>query len=132
LALLLGIGGALFGIFGCGREPQERNDIPSTEAATDTDRPSMTQLSPPHSGWISYSPKDRKLTFYELPGSGRWMVKRSDQAAAYPVGPEHTLPEGLDPKEMVVFYVRPGGLTSRSVTLAQIQSARPEHVSLLR
>jgi hypothetical protein len=42
------------------------------------------------------------------------------------------LPEGLDPNDTEVFYVRPGGQVSRSVTLAQIRDAGRDHVSIAR
>jgi hypothetical protein len=132
LALALGVAGILFGILGCGRDNVADNTDPQDPAAiTETDRPLMTQLPAPRSEWIAYSANDRKLTLYSLPASGRWMVKRSDLPAAYPVGSEHTLPEGINPAETMVYYIRPTGQTSRGVTLAEIQAARQEHVSLL-
>ena len=120
----------LIGIIGCNRETREEAEPASPDAATATDRPMLTHLSAPRSEWINYSPNDRKLTLYTLPAAGRWMIKRSDLTSAYPIGPEYVLPEKLDPNETVVYYIRPGGQTSRSVTLAQIQAARPEHMSL--
>ena len=92
----------------------------------------MSSLPPPRAEWIDYSAKDRKLSLYQLRASGRWMVKRPDRDQAYPVGPEHVLPEGIDAGETYVYYVRPGGQTSRSITLAQIQAATREHLSIDR
>jgi hypothetical protein len=132
-AVGLVFGFVLFGSFGCGKESRHSAADPAAvEPAIETDRPQMVHLSPPRSEWIEYSTSSRKLTLYDLPSSGRWMVKRSDLPTAYPVGPEHILPEGLDPAETMVYYTRPGGLTSRPVTLAQIQAARPAHVSFNR
>ena len=130
LVLALGFGMVLIGSLGCGREKREIEADPAIDPAPATDRPHMAQLPAPRSEFIDYSPTDRKLTLYDLGSSGRWMVKRADMTTAYPVGPEHILPEGLDAKETLVYYVRPGGQTSRTVTLAQIQSAHREHVSL--
>ncbi len=131
--LALGFGFALIGILGCGAESRELPVNPDVvEPSLVSERPFMSKLPAPRSAWIDYSARDRKLTFYDLPSSGRWMVKRSDREMAYPVGPEHVLPEGLNPTETMVYYTRPGGQTSRPVTLAQIQAARDEHVSINR
>ena len=133
LAIGLGLGTVLFGTVGCGQDTREAvADPTAVEPALVSERPLMTLLAAPRSEWIDYSPRDRKLTFYDLPASGRWMIKRSDRDTAYPVGPEHVLPEGLNPADTTVYYVRAGGQTSRSVTLAQIQAARPEQVSIAR
>ena len=132
LAMGLGLGSVMFGSLGCGQDTRESADPDAVEPTLVSERPLMVLLAAPRSEWIDYSPRDRKLTFYDLPASGRWMIKRSDRDTAYPVGPEHVLPEGLDPSDTMVFYVRAGGQTSRSVTLAQIQAARPEQVSIAR
>ena len=131
--LALGFGFGLIGILGCG---QESRDVPADPAAPEpalvSERPLMEKLAPPRSEWIDYSARDRKLTLYNLPSSGRWMVKRPDRDTAYPVGPEHILPEGINPTETMVYYMRPSGQISRSVSLAQILAARDEHVSIAR
>src|SRR6266540_5640945 len=94
LALGLGFGCVLIGSLGCGQDSRDgAADPAAVEPVIDSDRPLMVHLSPPRSEWIEYSPSSRKLTFYDLPSSGRWMVKRSDLATPYPVGPEHVLPE---------------------------------------
>lgn len=124
---------ALFGLSGCGqvsRDSGEGDSLPTDSLATE--RPQLDSLPAPRAGWIEYSARDRKLTFYQLHASGRWMVKRSDRDKAYPVGAEHTLPEGLNPAETFVYYTRPGGQVSRGITLAQIQNASREHVSIAR
>jgi hypothetical protein len=126
-----GLGCVLVLGLGCGRQSREAIDA-AENGANATDRPLMSRLPPPRCEWIDYSPKDRKLTLYDLSASGRWMVKPSEHAPAYPVGPEHILPEGLDPNDTEVFYVRPGGQVSRSVTLAQIRDAGRDHVSIAR
>jgi len=135
IAAVLGFGFLLLGLFGCGHEPRESTDETSAvadEPIVETERPLMASLPPPRSEWIEYSAKDRKLTLYQLRASGRWMVKRPDRAQAYPIGAEHVLPEGINPNETIVYYTRPGGQVSRGVTLAQIQSATREHVSIAR
>ena len=132
---VLGFATLLLGTFGCGHEPRDTvsDDSSATEPAPfATDRPLMASLPPPRAEWIEYSAKERKLNLYQLRASGRWMVKQPDRETAYPVGPEHVLPEGLDSNKTYVYYVRPGGQASRGVTLAQIQAATREHVSILR
>jgi len=105
----------------------------SAEAAPPaSERPQMATLPPPRAEWIEFSTRDRKLNLYQLRASGRWMVKRPDREAAYPIGSEHVLPDGIDANETFVFYQRPGGQVSRSITLAQIQAATREHVSIVR
>ena len=135
LAAILGFGLILGGIFGCGHEPRETSDNESVitdQMAAESERPLLASLPAPRSEWIDYSAKDRKLTLYHLRASGRWMVKRSDRAQSYPIGAEHVLPEGINPNETIIYYTRPGGQISRGVTLAQIQSATREHVSIAR
>jgi hypothetical protein len=130
-----GFGLLLLGLFGCGHEPRETGpDDPAAVEAKPfaSDRPLMSTLPPPRAEWIDYSAKDRKLSLYQLRASGRWMVKRPDRETAYPVGPEHVLPEGIDSSETYVFYIRPSGQTSRSITLAEIQAATREHLSIDR
>jgi hypothetical protein len=132
---ILGLGVGLFGPFGCGHEPQNSTSdeaVAVEPEAIDTERPQLASLPPPRSEWIEYSANDRKLSLYQLRASGRWMIKRSDRETAYPIGPEHVLPEGLNPATTIVYYTRPNGLTSRGVSLAQIQATTREHVSLAR
>ncbi len=131
---VLGFGILSLGVFGCGHEPHEitNDEAVVQESAPNSERPLLASLPAPRSEWIDYSAKDRKLSMYHLRSSGRWMVKRSDREAAYPIGPEHTLPEGINPSETFVYYTRPNGQSSRSVTLAEIQAATREHVSIAR
>jgi hypothetical protein len=131
----LGFGLLLVGVFGCGHEPRDaapaQNGASETEAVA-SERPHMATLPPPRAEWIEFSAQYRKLNLYPLRSAGRWMVKRSDRDAAYPIGTEHVLPEGIDANTTFVFYQRPGGQVSRSITLAQIQAATREHVSFAR
>src|SRR5437879_1278568 len=126
--LLLGLAAIVVGMAGC--DGQGGNGVEASEADATPYRPLMTYLPPPASDRIDY--RDHKLTFYDLTGGGRWMVKRADTPTAYPVGPEHTLPESVKPDDTIVFYTRPGGQKSRAITLAQIQAARPGHESQQR
>jgi hypothetical protein len=130
----VGFGLLLVGVFGCGHEPREASheDVGAVEASALSERPQMATLPPPRAEWMEFSTRDRKLNLYQLRAHGRWMVKRSDREAAYPIGMEHVLPDGIDANETFVFYQRPGGQVSRSVTLAQIQAATREHVSIAR
>lgn len=130
-----GFGLLLLGVFGCGHEPRDASsDDPAAMEATPfvSERPLMSSLPPPRAEWIEYSARENKLSLYQLRASGRWMVKRSDRETAYPVGPEHVLPEGIDSNETYIYYVRPGGQASRSISLAQIQAATREHISIAR
>jgi|GEM_PF-2122111 len=130
-----GFGLLLLGVCGCGHEPREASseDTGSVEATPfASDRPLMASLPPPRAEWIEYSSRDRKLNLYQLRASGRWMMKSADRDTPYPIGPEHVLAEGLNPNETYVYYVRPSGQSSRTVTLAQIQAATREHVSFAR
>lgn len=95
-------------------------------------RPCMTVLPPPTVDQVRYDANTRRLTFSDATVAARWMVKRSDEATPYPVAQEHTLPEGLNADDTFVYYTRPGGQSSRHLSLAQIQAARPEHVSDIR
>jgi hypothetical protein len=129
----MGFALVLCGAFGCGHEPQsDPEELASEAAVPPTDRPLPATLPAPRPEWIEYSSRERKLTMYDLRASGRWMIKRPDREKPLPMGPEYVLPEGLDAGETFVFYTRPGGQISRSVTVAQIQASRPEHVSINR
>lgn len=135
LVAVLGIGSLLLGVFGCNRDSRELGEgegVAVDPPSQVSERPQLVNLPAPRPEWIEYSAKDRKLTFYQLRSSGRWMLKRSDREKAYPVGAEHVLPDGLNAAETFVYYTRPGGQTSRVVSLAQIQSSTREHVSINR
>lgn len=128
LVLALGLGVALVGLSGCGSEVAGGQATPDPAPY----RPCMTDLPPPTVDQVRFDAHSRRLSFAEQAGSARWMVKRSDAQNPQPVGPEVTLPEGLNANDTFVYYTRPGGLTSRHLTLAQIQAARPEHDSQFR
>ncbi|MDB5308170.1 MAG: hypothetical protein JWO38_2372 [Gemmataceae bacterium] len=125
LAMWLGV--VLVGMTGCSGESQDGGlgGVPSP----DPYRPSMTQLPAPAPDRIVY--KGGTLTMYDLP-AGRWMVQRPGAPYPYPIGPKHTLPEGLDAENIFVYYCRPGGQQSGHVSLAQIQAAGREHDSQIR
>lgn len=124
--LALGLGVLLAGLTGCGSRVAEGDAAPVVY------RPYMTPVPPPTVDQVRYNTDTRTLTFAEQSGPARWMVKRADAPTAYPVGPEHTLPEGTDPAETFVFFARPGGGTSRGLSLADILAAGPEHRSAIR
>ena len=78
---------------------------------------------------IEYNADSRTLTFYELPESGRWMVKRPGDPYPVQAGPEHKLPVGADPDRTYVYYTRPGGQQSQILTLRAIQDGRTMYVN---
>jgi len=86
-------------------------------------------LPAPDPDRIEYNAETRTLTFYELPESGRWMIKLPGHAHAIPAGPEHKFPVGIDPDRTLVHYARPGGQQSRAVTLRAIQDRQTVYVS---
>jgi hypothetical protein len=128
LLLALGLGAALVGVSGCGSDVADgANPDPAPY------RPCMVLLPPPTVDQVRFDATTRRLSFTDPTGpSARWMVKRSDVESPLPVGPEVTLPEGLNADDTFVYYTRPGGQTSRHLTLAQILAAKPEHVSEIR
>lgn len=125
--LMVWLGVVFLAAAGCSGGP------PGSETGTNSNsdpapyRPIMRRLPLPAPDRIVY--KAGTLTFYELPGSGRWMVQVSGSESPAPVGTDHRLPEGLDPHYTYVSYCRPGGQTSGRVTLAQIQAAGKDHDS---
>ena len=124
LAVLLSV--VLVGLTGCsGGSKDGRADAQNPAPY----RPMMVQLPAPAPDRIVY--KSGTLTVYDLPASGRWMMQRNGAPHAYPIGPQHTLPEGLDAENTFVYYCRPGGQQSGHVSLAQILAAGREHDSQL-
>ncbi len=111
---------------GCGQRTTADNAPPSEEAVP---QPVLAELPPPATDRIEYDSQTRTLVFYELPESARWMVRRPNSEIPDLAGPDHRLPEGIDPQHTFVFYRRPGGQQSRAVSLAQIQAARQMHQS---
>jgi len=120
--LAFGLCAVLCGVTGCGEQRADNSPDPHPYRANMT-----TPLPPPATDKIEYDDKTRTLTFYDLHGPGRWMVQVG--GAMYPVGPDHRLPEGVNPDETYVCYTRPGGQTSGHVSLRQIQAARQMHQS---
>ena len=116
----LGVCALLAAVIGCGSETRSSYaPAPTLMPAPDTER-------------IVYDARDRSLVFYDLPNSARWVVQLPGSPVASNVGPVHRLPEGVDPEQTLVFYTRPGGKTSNSVSLRQILDARDVNASSLR
>jgi hypothetical protein len=86
------------------------------------------KLPAPEAEKIEYNADTRTLTFYDLPDA-RWVVYHPGDRFPVPAGPEHRLPRGADPDRTVVYYTKPGGHRSESVTLRQIQDGRGLHAS---
>jgi hypothetical protein len=127
-ALIVGLAFGLMASVGCGNQAG-----PEDAAAVEQEaviNPAAAELPPPATDRIDYDSRTRTLTFYDLPESARWMVRKPHTLLADSVGPDHRLPEGIDPEHTFVFYRRPGGQQSRAVSLAQIQAARQMHDSL--
>lgn len=113
-ARLLGLT-TFLGLAGCGGPGPEPADP----------RPATSRLPAPASERIGYDDQTRTLTLPDPPPpGGRWMVRLPNDPVPAPVGPDHRLPEGVDPGTTLVYYCRPGGQTSGAVSLAQIQAAR--------
>jgi hypothetical protein len=125
--VLIALGLVVVGVSGCGR----RTD-PGSSSAPDPYRPLMAQLPPPESERIEFDAQTRTLTFYDLPASGRWMVRSLGTPAPSAAGPDHRLPQGFDPDTTFVYYRRPGGQSSGWVSVAEIQAARELHASQVR
>lgn len=127
-ALIVGTALGLIASAGCGKQAAPENAAaPEQESVVN---PAAAELPPPATDRIEYDSRTRTLTFYDLPESARWMVRKPHSLLADSVGPDHRLPEGIDPEHTFVFYRRPGGQQSRAVSLAQIQAARQMHDSL--
>ena len=125
--LFAGIAAGLMGAAGCSERAVPENAAAAEEAAPG---PVVAELPPPATDRIDYNSHTRTLTFYDLPESARWMVRKPNSLVPDLVGPDHRLPEGIDPEQTYVFYRRPGGQQSRAVSLAQIQAARQMHESV--
>lgn len=128
--LAVWIGVALVGVTGCGVERPDSGTSAAPTSEQTSYNPPLSSLPPPATDRIVY--KDRTLTLYDLPGSGRWMIQRPDVRFPYPVGPEHTLPEGVDAGKTFVYYRVSSGLQSPFVSLAEIQAAGRDHDSQIR
>ena len=119
LVILAGLGLVLTGCGGAAEAPPYRPPLAGTLPAPAPDR-------------IEYKPETRTLTFYDLPGTARWMVRLELDRPGIPAGPELEFPEGVDPDFTFVYYTRPGGHQSGRVSLAEIQAAGTMHASQIR
>jgi hypothetical protein len=112
-----------FGCVGCGHSAPPANDSGSTATVGINDPAWLTsreKLPPPDPDRIDYDSKKRILRLYDLQGQDRWMVQLPNEQFGRQVGPEHQLPEGVDTKYTLVYYVRPGVKVSTPVTVAEI------------
>jgi hypothetical protein len=136
LIVVAGLAATLAAFTGCASESREPPPPPAPAVAVPPGNREQAakgpHLPPPESDQIRYDDRSRTLTFYALPAPARWMVLLPGAAFAAPAGPEHRLPEGVDPDRTLVYYSRPGGLQSTPVSLKQIQAAREMHASNLR
>ena len=127
---------ATFGVFGGGTAAPPDNDPPpaTTVSVPGSNDPtwltSRQELPAPDLDRIEYDAQKRTLTLYDLSGRDRWMVRLPDEQRGRPVGPQHRLPEGIDPTRTLVYYARPGVKVSAPVTVAQIEAGRTAHTSL--
>ena len=85
-------------------------------------------LPAPEVDRITYDPRTRTLTLYDLAGNDRWAVKLPGDTTGRPVPAQHRIPD-VDPSDVVVYYTRPGFLPSAPVSVKQIQDSGGAHVS---
>ncbi|HSQ57147.1 MAG TPA: hypothetical protein VLM40_15595, partial [Gemmata sp.] len=90
---------------------------------------SRQELPAPSPDRLDYDPEKRTLTFYDLPGHDRWMVRLPDELSGRAVGPQHRLPDGVDTRYTFVYYARAGEKISAPVTVAAIEACRSGHTS---
>jgi hypothetical protein len=90
---------------------------------------SRPSLPPPATDRINYDARTRTLTFYELPGNDRWVVRLPGEPVGHQVTPQHRIPD-VDLTEVMVYYTRPGMQPSAEVSVKQIQDSGGAHVSL--
>ena len=119
------------GLFGCGSAtPPGPALSPYAIGANDpawiTFRPA---LPPPDADRINYDERTRTLTFYDLPGNDRWLVRLPGEEVGCQVGWRYRLPD-IDPADVLVYYVRPGAKPSSTVSVKQIQECGGAHISL--
>jgi hypothetical protein len=77
---------------------------------------------------INYDARMRTLTFYELPGNTRWLVRLPGESTGRPVPAQLRIPD-VDLKAVMVSYARPGFNPSVEVSVKQIQDCGGDHVS---
>jgi hypothetical protein len=91
---------------------------------------SREKLPPPDPDRIDYDSKNRILKLYDLQGQDRWMVQLPNEQFGRQVSPDHQLPEGVDTKHTLVYYVRPGVKVSTPVTVAEISGRTDTSMAL--
>lgn len=121
--------GVLIGLTGCGSGHDGAATGPNGRPLPVEQVSAGPPLPAPDPERIEYNPDTRTLSFYELPEAGRWMIHRSGDPAAVPAGPEHRLPDAASIDKSYVYYVRPGGQSSRTVTVRTIQDSRTVYAS---
>jgi hypothetical protein len=115
---------------GCGRTDPAGPE-PSVHAVGANDPAWMVRWSPPpppDADRMNYDAVTRTLTLYELRDDECWHVKLPGERAGRPVPSKHKLPN-IDPSEVQVYYARPNGKPSMTVTVRQILDSGPAHVS---
>lgn len=131
--LAVGVAGLLaLGLFGCGPVPPPPPDDPAGTVGSNDPAwlTSRERLPSPDADRIEYDAERRTLHFYELPGRDRWLVQLPNEETGKPVGPQHKLPEGVDLKNTLVYYARPGVKVSSTITVAAIEAGRRTLTSL--
>jgi hypothetical protein len=123
-----------FGCFGCGHSAPPADDSGATATTVGINDPawltSREKLPPPDADRIEYDAEKRILRLYDLQGQDRWMVQLPNEQLGRQVGPEHRLPEGVDTKHTLVYYVRPGVKVSTPVTVAAISGRTDNSLAL--
>jgi len=98
--------------------PRQTADAPSETPAVPDPYP---KLSPPVPSRLAFDELSRTLTTYDLPDrSARWMVLMPSEPRGLPLQRVHTLPKGVSPQEVIVFYSIPGRGTSHAISLADV------------
>ena len=120
-----------FGLFGCGSAtPPGPSPSPQAVGSNDpawiVNRPN---LPAPDADRINYDGAPRTLTFYELSGNERWLVRLPGEAVGRLVPPQHRIIPDVDLKEVMVYYARPGMQPSVEVSVKQIQDSGGDQVS---
>ena len=113
---------------GTGEPPDAAQPSPAVQDHGSSDPSWLTsrqELPPPNPDRLDYDPQERTLTLYDLPGPDRWMVQLPDEARGRAVGLHHRLPDGVDTRSTLVYYVRVGEKVSAPVSVADIEACRP-------
>jgi cholesterol transport system auxiliary component len=127
------VGVIAFGVFGCGSAAPTANEPDQTAVPLGINDPAWLttreKLPSPDPDRIEYDSDKRILKFYDLSGQDRWMVQLPGELRGQTVGPLHRLPEGVDTKNTLVYYIRPGVKVSIPLTVATIAAVRGPHAS---